>query len=242
MAKTDQEAALIAELNGACKPHIIAGINGNLPPQWSCASVRAMPSFGDPPIAVFAEAEAVSEAGRPCGRAGAKLLIDAPHDHLRLADELARQLCETIRKLGPPRVRFALDPGAIMPTRGSAGASGYDLYSPIDVMIRARSRSMIDLGLRLELPGEDWCAYVCPRSGMSARGLWVQLGVVDHDYRGPIAAIAANMTDDDAQIKTGDRVAQLILSRICHPDIEMVDVAELSPTIRGTSGFGSSGL
>ncbi len=231
----DHAAKLVLEINGSCGPHIVAGINGNLPDRWRASGLQALPTHRQPGVAVFVSADNGRES------VGAKLEVDAPHDHLMLADALARQLCERIKRAGPPRVRFALDPGATMPTRGSAGASGYDLYCPSDVLIRAGQVVVIHSGVHLELPDETWEAQIRPRSGMSKRGLWVSVGTVDSDYRGVVGATVVNLANEDQKVSAGERYAQLVLARVAHPEIETCEVADLTDTTRGASGFGSTG-
>ncbi|CAM9722217.1 unnamed protein product [Ectocarpus fasciculatus] len=68
----------------------------------------------------------------------------------------------------------------------------------------------------------------------------VGAGVVDYDYRGPVGVVLFNHGSEDFKVQKGDRVAQLILERICMADIE--EVTELSETTRGSGGFGSTGV
>lgn len=136
-------------------------------------------------------------------------------------------------------VRFTLSDGAIMPKRGSAGASGYDLYAPTDVLIRPGQVVVIHSGVSIELPDATWEAQIRPRSGMSKRGLWVSVGTVDSDYRGVVGATVVNLGLEDAKVTRGERYAQLVFARVEHPTFEQV--AELSATARGVAGFGSTG-
>lgn len=228
---------LIAELNGSCKGAVIAGINGNLPSGWTAGGLRAMATFRSPAIAVICDAS----PGTWSLPIGAKLEIDAPYDHLKLADELARQLCEKIRKLPRSGVRIALDPGAIMPTRGSEGASGYDLYAPTDVLIRRGQVVIVHSGVHIDLPDATWEIQTRPRSSMNLRGLWANIGTIDSDYRGVVGATIINLSQEDQTIKRGERFAQMVFARVDHPEIEQVEVAELTPTARGEGAFGSTG-
>lgn len=70
-------------------------------------------------------------------------------------------------------------------------------------------------------------------------GIDVGAGVVDYDYRGPLGVVLFNFGDVAYEVKTGDRIAQLILERIVTPDV--VEVEELDSTERGAGGFGSTG-
>lgn len=83
--------------------------------------------------------------------------------------------------------------------------------------------------------------HVAPRSGLAWKhSIDVGAGVVDVDYRGPIGVILFNHSDVAFEVKTGDRVAQLIIERIMTP--EVVEVESLDSTVRGAGGFGSTGL
>lgn len=244
----DPIAKLVDEINGSCGPHMIAGINGNLPPGWRAGQIQAMPTFRDPTITVLVEA--YNDGATLHHGLGAKMEISPPYDHLKLAGELAVQLAEKIRRrerdqvagqlaevLGPV-VKFTLAAGAVMPSRGSAGSSGYDLYAPAEVRIAARQVVVVHSGVSLELP-DGFEGQVRGRSSLSKRGLWVNTGTVDSDYRGVIGATVANITTEDATILRGDRYAQLVIARVEHPAWLQVD--ELTPTPRGTGGFGSTG-
>lgn len=80
---------------------------------------------------------------------------------------------------------------------------------------------------------------VAPRSGLAAKKfIDVGAGVVDCDYRGPLGIVLFNFSDEDFEVKKGDRVAQFILERICMAPI--VEVESLDETERGEGGFGST--
>ena len=82
---------------------------------------------------------------------------------------------------------------------------------------------------------------VAPRSGLAAKKfIDVGAGVVDCDYRGPLGIVLFNFSDEDFEVKKGDRVAQFILERICMAHI--VEVESLDETERGEGGFGSTGI
>ena len=82
---------------------------------------------------------------------------------------------------------------------------------------------------------------VAPRSGLAwKKSIDTGAGVIDEDYRGIVRVILFNHSDTDFEIKRGDRIAQLILERILTP--EVVETEELSETVRGAGGFGSTGV
>jgi len=131
---------------------------------------------------------------------------------------------------------------AKLPTRVSLGAAGYDLYSTINIIVKARSRALISTGIKLSFSSDHY-VRIAPRSGLALKkGIDVGAGVIDSDYRGEIGVILFNHEDVDFDVRKGDRVAQMILTKIDTPTIEIVgDEKDLLTTERGTGGFGSSG-
>jgi dUTP pyrophosphatase len=94
--------------------------------------------------------------------------------------------------------------------------------------------------LSIAIP-ENTYARIAPRSGLALKhSIDVGAGVIDYDYRGPVGVILFNHSDTDFTINRGDRVAQLILERISMASV--AEVQELSETVRGAGGFGSSGV
>ncbi len=134
-----------------------------------------------------------------------------------------------------------LRPDAILPTRGSDGAVGYDLYAVEVVTVGVLSFAVVPTGIAVAIP-EGYYARIAPRSGLAAGlGLDVLAGVVDPDYRGEIKVIVSNFsTKGAASFWAGDRVAQLILEACATPPV--VELAELPGTDRGAGGLGSTGL
>ena len=136
-----------------------------------------------------------------------------------------------------------LNEDAQLPKYGSSYAAGMDLYSSIDVSIPSHSTKIVNTGISIQWKGENDSEYyfrIAPRSGLSVKGIFVNAGVVDFDYRGEIKVVLFNSTNEDFQIVKGDRIAQGILERINRPNIIKID--ELNETERGISGFGSTGL
>ncbi|KAL3701263.1 hypothetical protein R1sor_019285 [Riccia sorocarpa] len=133
-----------------------------------------------------------------------------------------------------------LAPEAVLPTRGSALAAGYDLSSAYDAIVPARGKALVKTELSVGIP-EGTYGRVAPRSGLALKhSIDVGAGVIDGDYRGPLGVILFNHSDVDFPIKAGDRIAQLILERIVTP--EVVEVDDLDSTSRGEGGFGSTGV
>ena len=127
---------------------------------------------------------------------------------------------------------------ARVPTRGSSGAAGYDLYSAKTMLIRPHSRAIVPTDISIKIPCGAY-GRVAPRSGLAVNYfIDVGAGVVDRDYRGPLGVVLFNFADTDFEIKQGDRIAQLIVEKI-HTD-GIREVSELDYTDRGSCGFGST--
>lgn len=128
---------------------------------------------------------------------------------------------------------------AIIPTRGSGDAVGYDLYSTDEVVIPPTHRALIGTGVAIVLPPGVY-GRVAPRSGLAVKhGIQVGAGVVDPDYTGEVKVVLFNHGNKDFEVKRGERIAQLVLERCETPDVE--EIGLLEETERGTGGFGSTG-
>ncbi len=132
-----------------------------------------------------------------------------------------------------------------LPSYQSAHAAGLDLLAAvpptIPVILSAGARALVPTGIAIALP-EGYEAQVRPRSGLAARhGLTVlnAPGTIDADYRGEIQVLLANLGDAPVTITRGMRVAQLVIAPVAHAQI--VEVASLDKTPRGSGGFGSTG-
>lgn len=135
---------------------------------------------------------------------------------------------------------------AIVPTFGSDGAAGADLYARIDnerhmQAIYPNSTQMISTGICMEIP-ESYVGLVFSRSGLATKqGLSLAncVGVIDSDYRGEIKIALHNHSDSIRKVKHGERVAQIVLVPFLKPVFHEQD--SLSDTTRGEGGFGSTG-
>jgi dUTP pyrophosphatase len=129
---------------------------------------------------------------------------------------------------------------AIVPTRGSDGAVGYDLYSSEDAVVPCQAgRALVGTGITVILP-QGVYGRVAPRSGLAVKHcINVGAGVIDPDYTGEIKVVLFNHGDKDFEMKKGDRIAQLVLERCETPPIEEISIVE--DTERGSGGFGSTG-
>ena len=132
---------------------------------------------------------------------------------------------------------------AVIPTRGSNQAAGYDLYAAIDeaVTIKPHTTEKIGTGLAIAVP-DGYFGAIFARSGLATKqGLRPAncVGVADSDYRGEYIVALHNDTDTQQVVSPGDRIAQLVV--MPYLAVEFEEKEELSETDRGTGGFGSTG-
>lgn len=132
---------------------------------------------------------------------------------------------------------------AKMPTRGSAAAAGYDLYAASDsyIEIQPHETVKVDTGIAIEIP-EGYFGGIYARSGLATKqGLRPAnaVGIIDSDYRGPLIVALHNDTSKAQRIEAGDRIAQLIIQPYLNVNFNVVN--ELTDTVRGDKGFGSTG-
>ena len=132
---------------------------------------------------------------------------------------------------------------AKIPTRGSEGAAGYDLYADIEANIKipAHETVKVPTNIAMAIPHEYFGA-VYARSGLATKkGLRPAQGtaVIDEDYRGNIFVPLHNQTDEEREIEPGERIAQIVIQK--YEPISFVENNELDKTERGEGGFGSTG-
>ena len=137
-------------------------------------------------------------------------------------------------------VLIVAEPG-FEPSYAKPGDAGADLRSTEDLVVPGRGRTLVPTGVRIALP-MGYVGLVHPRSGLAAKSGITVLntpGTVDAGYRGEIMVTLYNSTDEDFEVKRGDRIAQLVIQQV--ELATFVAVAELPQSDRGESGFGSSG-
>ena len=136
-----------------------------------------------------------------------------------------------------------LNENATIPTYGSPFSAGADLYAceEGDLVIAAGETKLVHTGIALEIP-EGLVGLIYARSGLaSKRGLAPanKVGVIDSDYRGEIMVALHNHGLSDQTVSVGERIAQIVFTPYVSADFDLVD--ELSDTVRGEGGFGSTG-
>ncbi|WP_370451574.1 dUTP diphosphatase [Corynebacterium sp. 49B] len=136
-----------------------------------------------------------------------------------------------------------LDPDLPLPTRAHRGDAGVDLYAADSLTLAPGERALIATGIALALP-LGYVGLIHPRSGLGAKhGISVvnTPGTIDADYRGEIKVCLINHDPHESfAVTRGMRIAQLVIQKVELVDFE--EVEELDDTVRGTGGYGSTGL
>ena len=136
-----------------------------------------------------------------------------------------------------------LDPDAVIPTYGSEFSAGADLYAceKAPVTIEPHKTVLVHTGLSFEIP-EGYAGLIYARSGLaSKKGLAPanKVGVIDADYRGEVMVSLHNHTDVPRTVEPFERVAQMVITPFLKA--AFIESDELSDTVRGAGGFGSTG-
>lgn len=119
------------------------------------------------------------------------------------------------------------------------GDAGYDIYSSENIIVKARSATSIHTQIAIELPHGYWFE-IMPKSGLATKySIAVHNGVIDNGYRGEVVIHLYNHGNEDYTFNKNDKVAQGIIRKLHNFDIQ--EVQELSDTLRGSKGFGSTG-
>lgn len=135
-------------------------------------------------------------------------------------------------------IRFKrLDPRAVLPTKAHPTDAGWDLTS-LGRHYLSEHPVKVRTGLAAELPGGTF-ALIMPRSGLASKGVMVLGGVIDNSYRGEWIVLLACTGNESVVIEPGDRVAQFTILHTTQ--MELIEVAELGETERGSGGLGSTG-
>lgn len=136
-----------------------------------------------------------------------------------------------------------LNPNAVLPSRGSEYAAGYDLYACTggDIIIPPHQNVKIGTGLAIAIP-DGYFGAIFARSGLAAKQSLRPancVGVADSDYRGEYIVALHNDSDEPKIVRNGDRIAQLVIMPFL--PAEFIETDSLDETARGAGGFGSTG-
>ena len=131
-------------------------------------------------------------------------------------------------------------PNAKVPTYGTAGAAGLDLYSTGQVTYNSQGCMRFCTGVAVEIPA-GYVGLLFPRSSISNTKLRAAnaVGVIDSDYRGEITFVCDELQGLRGGYKQGDQICQLVI--VPAPGIVLREADELSETARGEGGYGSTG-
>lgn len=136
-----------------------------------------------------------------------------------------------------------LDPGMPLPERAHPGDAGLDLRSAVDVEVAPGSRALIPTGLAVAIP-DGHAGLLLPRSGLASKvGLTLANapGLIDAGYRGEVVCAVVNLDrTEPVRIARGDRIAQLVVVAV--PATTVAEVTDLPGSVRGSGGFGSTGV
>ena len=138
-------------------------------------------------------------------------------------------------------INIIAEEDCLIPSYETAGASGADLKSKEDGILKSGERRLVKTGVFIELPA-GYEAQVRPRSGLALKHGITMLnspGTIDSDYRGEIGVIMINHGSEPFVYKKGDRIAQLVISKYSRGDFK--NTLSLTETVRGAGGFGHTG-
>lgn len=133
---------------------------------------------------------------------------------------------------------------AKLPEKMSVDAAGYDIFSCLEeaIILKPQKVQLISTGFAISLP-VGYEAQIRPRSGLAYKhgiGILNSPGTIDSDYRGEIKVIMFNFSEEEFIIENGMRIAQMVINR--YQPVEFEEVLELSETVRGSGGFGHTGV
>lgn len=142
--------------------------------------------------------------------------------------------------------RLENNPDLPLPGYETEGSSGMDIRAAVDaaVILSPGEVKLIPTGFAMSIP-TGYEAQVRPRSGLALRhgiGMVNSPGTIDSDYRGEVSVIMINWGNKPFTVNRGDRIAQMIISKVYRADLVDVNSDSLDFTLRGAGGFGHSGI
>lgn len=156
--------------------------------------------------------------------------------------ELCRRQVDGFFQVADPIIFEKVTDTATLPTKGYADDAGYDLYTSEDVFVPARGQAMVPCGVKVDIPEGMWAQITGRSSTLQKRNLMVAptAGIIDEGYTGELFAPVVSISDVPTYIRSGERLAQLILhhapGQSYTPTWGKVRAKE-----RGSNGFGSTG-
>jgi dUTP pyrophosphatase len=131
-----------------------------------------------------------------------------------------------------------LDKNMPPPSYAKQGDAGLDLYSAENFILKPGQRKAVETGIRIEIP-EGYVGLIWDKSGLALNsGIKTMAGVIDSGYRGEIKIVLVNLSDQNFEIKKGQKITQMLVQKVEHSEIEIVE--SLNDSHRGENGFGST--
>ena len=142
------------------------------------------------------------------------------------------------------RIRPDDDADIPLPQYMTSQSAGMDIYAAVkkNILLEKGEIALIPTGFAIAIP-EGFEAQIRPRSGLAVKhgiGLINSPGTIDSDYRGEVMIPAINLGNKSYTLRRGDRIAQMIIKRVYHARIEVVE--QLDTTVRNAGGFGHTGI
>ena len=132
-----------------------------------------------------------------------------------------------------------LKENAIVPSCGHPDDAAMDLFSCESFVILAGKRALVSTGIAMQLP-EGYFSSIRGKSGLALKkGISVLGGVIECGYRGEYGVILLNTSDEDFDVRAGDKIAQVVIAPVAMAEVEVVE--ELSDSVRGDGAWGSTG-
>jgi dUTP pyrophosphatase len=190
---------------------------------------------------IWLDEACLGDEGRAqCGSCGRVRPVDRMVGVSTFGDEKRRWMCIDCEEKDEKEIKVKfLDERARLPRRAHRTDVGYDLFVSEETVCEPGEFTDIPCGIAICLPEGHWGHIVGRSSAIRTLGLMIVPAIIDQGYTGPLFTGCWNLRDEEVKIREGDRVAQLIVSEMILPGLEIV--AELPQTDRGGKGFGSSG-
>lgn len=131
-----------------------------------------------------------------------------------------------------------IHPDAKIPMYAHHGDAGMDLFAIENYNLKSGERKIFGTGLKIEIP-KGYVSLIWDKSGIASKGIKTMGGVIEHTYRGEYKVILVNLSNESYEIKTGDKIAQLLIQPV--ETATVIEVNELGETQRGDGSFGSTG-
>lgn len=214
----------------------------------ACDALLALLPANTPSVGVPIEIDRAKQAGKPLA-----VVTDAHHSwaldgypsypyHPAGVEQAIAGLLHAPPQNGQPLPVQALHEAAQLPSRAYADDAGLDLYLTADVTVEPGSFADLPCGVAVQLPPDTWGLLTGRSSTLRKRGLMVANGVIDTGYRGELYCAAWNLRPEPVQVKSGERLGQLILLTNRTRGLQPTWAQKLDEHRRGQNGFGSSGI